>query len=107
MAGSASPFSFAGTALKATSTTASMAMTTGMGVNGFWRIGRLVSRVMMEDDDVKFNAINAGPATTDYMAYQYKYDIIRCCNLNKVGRVALGADYVCKSTGISLTKETA
>ena len=34
MAGSASPFSFAGTALKATSTTASMAMTTGMGVNG-------------------------------------------------------------------------
>ena len=41
MAGSASPFSFAGTALKATSTTASIAMTTGMGVNGFLRIGRL------------------------------------------------------------------
>ena len=31
---------------------------------------------MMEDDDVILNAINAGSATPDYMAYQYKYDTI-------------------------------
>ena len=68
MAGSASPFSFVGTALKATSNTVSMSMTTGMGVNAFWRIGRLISRVMKEDDDVKLNTINAGAATTDCMA---------------------------------------
>ena len=43
-----------------------MSMATGMGVNGFGRIGRLVTRIMMEDDDVKLNAINAGSATTDY-----------------------------------------
>jgi glyceraldehyde 3-phosphate dehydrogenase len=132
MAGSASAYSFAGTALKATSNTASMSMTTGMGVNGFGRIGRLVSRIMMEDDDVKLNAINAGSATTDYMAYQYKYDSIhgiakgtvevdgdflilngekiqtsRCRDPKEVGWGALGADYVCESTGIFLTKETA
>ena len=43
-----------------------MQMATGMGVNGFGRIGRLVTRIMMEDDDIKLNAINAGSATTDY-----------------------------------------
>ena len=59
----------AGTALRDTSNTASMPMTTGMGVNGFWRIGRLVSCIMMEDDNAKLNAINARPATTNYMAY--------------------------------------
>ena len=32
------------------------------------RVGRLVSRVMMEDDDIKLNAVNAGPATTNCMA---------------------------------------
>ena len=56
--------------LKATSNTASMSMTTGMRVNGFWRIGRLVSCVMMEEDDIKLNTINARPATTDCMADQ-------------------------------------
>ena len=41
-----------------------------MGINGFERIGRLVARIMMEDDDCSLNAINAGSATADYMAYQ-------------------------------------
>ena len=45
-------------------------MTTGVGVDGFRRIGRLVSHVMMENDNVKLNAINAGRATTDCMACQ-------------------------------------
>jgi len=107
-------------------------MATGMGVNGFGRIGRLVTRIIMEDDDCKLNAINAGSATPDYMAYQYKYDTIhgiakgtveidgdflvlngekimtsRCRDPKEVGWGALGADYVCESTGVFLTKEKA
>merc|ERR1712193_581927 len=75
---------------------------------------------------------NAGSATPDYMAYQYKYDTIhgiakgtvesdgdflilngnkiltsRCRDPKEVGWGALGADYVCESTGIFLTKEKA
>ena len=63
---SASAYSFSGTSLKAASNGSSMSMATGMGVNGFGRIGRLVTRIMMEDDDIKLSAINAGSATTDY-----------------------------------------
>ena len=72
-----SKFRFTGSALKSSaSNDASMTMATGMGVNGFGRIGRLVTRIMMEDDSVDLTAINAGSATPDYMAYQYKYDTI-------------------------------
>jgi len=131
--GSTSAYSFSGTSLKAASNNgASMQMATGMGVNGFGRIGRLVTRIMMEDDDIKLSAINAGSAPTDYMAYQYKYDSIhgiakgtveidgdflilngekiqtsRCRDPKEVGWGALGADYVCESTGVFLTKESA
>ena len=107
-------------------------MATGMGVNGFGRIGRLVTRIMMEDDACELKAINAGSATPDYMAYQYKYDTIhgkakqtvevdgdflvldgkkvltsRCRDPKEVGWGGLGADYVCESTGVFLTKESA
>jgi len=107
-------------------------MAVGTGVNGFGRIGRLVTRIMMEDDECDLKAINAGSATTDYMAYQYKYDTIhgiskgtveadgdflilngekiqtsRCRDPKEVGWGALGADYVCESTGVFLTKESA
>ena len=125
--------SFTGSALKSSaSNDASMTMATGMGVNGFGRIGRLVTRIMMEDDAVDLTAINAGSATPDYMAYQYKYDTIhgkakqtvdvdgdflvlngkkiqtsRCRDPKEVGWGALGADYVCESTGVFLTKEKA
>jgi len=125
--------SFSGSALKASSNGASMKMeATGMGVNGFGRIGRLVTRIIMDDEDCKLNAINAGSATPDYMAYQYKYDTIhgqakgtveidgdflilngekimtsRCRDPKEVGWGALGADYVCESTGVFLTKEKA
>jgi glyceraldehyde 3-phosphate dehydrogenase len=134
--GSAAAFSgssFSGTALKASaSNDATMTMVTGMGVNGFGRIGRLVTRIMMEDDDCSLKGINAGSATPDYMAYQYKYDTIhgkakgtvevdgdflvlngekiqtsRCRDPKEVGWGALGADYVCESTGVFLTKEKA
>merc|ERR1712106_676925 len=105
---------------------------TGTGINGFGRIGRLVARILMEDDDADLNAINAGSATPDYMAYQYKFDTIhgkakgtvevdgdflvlngrkimtsRCRDPAEVGWGALGADYVCESTGVFLTKEKA
>jgi len=105
---------------------------TGMGVNGFGRIGRLVTRIMQEDDACDMKAINAGSATTDYMAYQYKYDTIhgkakgtvevdgdylvlngnkiitsRCRDPKEVDWGGKGADYVCESTGIFLTKEKA
>jgi glyceraldehyde 3-phosphate dehydrogenase len=109
-----------------------MTMATGMGINGFGRIGRLVTRIMMEDSDVALKAINAGSATPDYMAYQYKYDSIhgkakqtvevdgdflvlngqkiqtsRFRDPKEVGWGKLGADYVCESTGVFLTKEKA
>jgi len=128
-----SPSSFSGSSLKAAPTsTSSLNMATGTGVNGFGRIGRLVTRIMMDDDDCELKAINAGSATTDYMAYQYKYDTIhgiakgtveadgdflilngekiqtsRCRDPKEVGWGALGADYVCESTGVFLTKESA
>jgi glyceraldehyde 3-phosphate dehydrogenase len=128
-----SPTSFSGTSLKnSVSNDVSMKMATGMGINGFGRIGRLVTRIMQEDDDCDVKCINAGSATTDYMAYQYKYDTIhgiakgtveadgdnlvlagnsiitsRCRDPKEVDWGGKGADYVCESTGIFLTKETA
>jgi glyceraldehyde 3-phosphate dehydrogenase len=109
-----------------------MQMATGMGVNGFGRIGRLVTRIMMDDPEVSLKAINAGSATPDYMAYQYKYDTIhgkargtveidgdfliingnkiitsRCRDPKEVEWGTKGADYVCESTGVFLTKEKA
>ena len=127
-------YSFSGSALKASaSNDSSLSMAaTGMGVNGFGRIGRLVTRIMMEDESCDLKAINAGSATPDYMAYQYKYDTIhgkakqtveidgdslvldgkkiltsRCRDPKEVGWGGLGADYVCESTGVFLTKEKA
>merc|ERR1711966_489545 len=96
-AGTASGYSFAGTSLRSSaSNSASTTMSTGMGMGGFGRIGRLVTRIMMEDDDIKLAGINAGSATTDYMAYQYKYDSIH--GIAK-GTVEMG--------GVFLTKEKA
>jgi len=109
-----------------------MKMATGMGINGFGRIGRLVTRIAQEDEDCAVKCINAGSATTDYMAYQYKYDTIhgiakgtveadgdnlvlagnsiitsRCRDPKEVDWGGKGAYYVCESTGIFLTKEKA
>lgn len=126
--------SFSGSSLKAVPTTSDTAlkMSVGMGVNGFGRIGRLVTRIMMEDDNCDLKAINAGSATPDYMAYQYKYDSIhgkakgsvevdgdylvlngnkvitsRCRDPKEVSWGSKGAEYVCESTGVFLTKEKA
>jgi len=118
--------------VKASSNGSELNMVVGTGINGFGRIGRLVARILMEDDEADLNAINAGSATPDYMAYQYKFDTIhgrakgtvetdgdflvlngrkimtsRCRDPKEVGWGALGADYVCESTGVFLTKEKA
>ena len=48
-----------------------------MGINGFGRIGRLVTRKLLSDpSSATIRAINAGSAPTDYMAYQFKYDTV-------------------------------
>jgi len=127
------PSSFSGTSLQSSvSNDVSMKMATGMGINGFGRIGRLVTRIAQEDEDCAVKCINAGSATTDYMAYQYKYDTIhgiakgtveadgdnlvlagnsiitsRCRDPKEVDWGGKGAYYVCESTGIFLTKEKA
>jgi len=81
----ANAYSFSGTSLKATTNNgANMQMSTGMGVNGFGRIGRLVTRIMMEDDDIKLSAINAGSATTDYSKC-YSVRFVHIINVLYVG----------------------
>jgi len=133
--GTASAFSnsaFSGKTVNAVRGESSLKMAMGCGVNGFGRIGRLVTRIMMDDPECELTAINAGSATPDYMAYQYKYDSIhgkakgtvdvdgdflvlngkriettRCRDPKEVGWGSKGAEYVCESTGVFLTKEKA
>ena len=102
------------------------------GINGFGRIGRQVARIMIESDDTELLQINAGSATPDYMAYQYKYDSIhgrvghevavegdtmilggkrvlttREREPKAIGWDKSGVEYLCESTGVFLTEEKA
>ena len=45
-----------------------------IGINGFGRIGRLVTRVAVGTDDVELVAINDPFIDLDYMVYMFKYD---------------------------------
>lgn len=106
-------------------------MAYNMGINGFGRIGRLVARIMVKDDRCNLKAINTG-AAAEYMAYQFKYDTIHgrwdgslevdgdnlIINGQKVvtthsrkpeeiGWDKLGVDYLCESTGVFLTADSA
>lgn len=47
-----------------------------IGINGFGRIGRLVTRIAMLRDDVEVVAINDPFIGGDYMAYMFKYDTV-------------------------------
>jgi glyceraldehyde 3-phosphate dehydrogenase len=47
-----------------------------VGINGFGRIGRQFTRVASERDDIEIVAINDPFLSTDYAAYQLKYDTI-------------------------------
>merc|ERR1712055_604403 len=49
-------------------------MVTHIGINGFGRIGRLVTRVCAGRDDVNVVAINDPFIDLDYMVYMFKYD---------------------------------
>uniref|UniRef100_A0A7S4P1B0 Glyceraldehyde-3-phosphate dehydrogenase n=1 Tax=Guillardia theta TaxID=55529 RepID=A0A7S4P1B0_GUITH len=102
------------------------------GINGFGRIGRLVARIMIKDPETKLLQVNAGSATPDYMAYQFKYDSIhgryngdvvvdgddliidgqrvittRARDPKDIGWSKTGVEYLCESTGVFLTAEKA
>ena len=103
-----------------------------MGVNGFGRIGRFVFRstFMNNKDKAKVTAINDPFMSLDYLVYLLKYDSVHGrfpfevkeadggitvdgefvkvyheTDPSKIGWGAAGADYVCESTGVFLTKE--
>merc|ERR1712216_555889 len=102
------------------------------GINGFGRIGRQVARIMVESDDAQLIQVNAGSATPDYMAYQYKFDSIhgrvghevvvegddmilkgkrvkttREREPANIGWSKNGVEYLCESTGVFLTEDKA
>ena len=52
-----------------------LSMGYAFGINGFGRIGRLVARIMVEDERSTLLGINTG-AEAKYMAYQFKYDTV-------------------------------
>jgi glyceraldehyde 3-phosphate dehydrogenase len=109
----------------------SLSMGYACGINGFGRIGRLVARIMIEDPRTTLKAINTG-ADANYMAYQFKYDTIhgrwkgsvevdgddlvingqrvRTTHARKPEEIAwkdLGVEYLCESTGVFLTADSA
>ncbi len=100
-----------------------------VGINGFGRIGRLVFRAAMENDNVEVVGIN-DLVDPDYLAYMLKYDSthgqfkgdisVKGSNLVVNGKDIritaerdpanlkwdeVGAEYVVESTGLFLTKE--
>ena len=106
-------------------------MITKIGINGFGRIGRLVFRAAVRNDEIEVVGIN-DLITPDYMAYMLKYDTIHgrfdgtvdytenslIVNGKSIRVTAekdpanlkwneVGAEYVVESTGLFLTKEKA
>ncbi len=102
-----------------------------IGINGFGRIGRLVFRVAVANENIEVVGIN-DLIDVDYMAYMLKYDsthgrfngtvdvkdgalvvngnTIRVTSERNPADLkwdAVGAEYVVESTGLFLTKETA
>jgi len=119
-------------ATRTNSVAANAQMAVKSGINGFGRIGRQVARIMVESDDAELIQINAGSATPDYMAYQYKFDSIhgrvghevvvegddmilkgkrvkttREREPANIGWSKNGVEYLCESTGVFLTEEKA
>merc|ERR1711906_21150 len=142
MAGTASAFSLGSsfvpkmggveTAVRASTSSGPTMAAVPCGINGFGRIGRLVARIMIKDPETNLVHVNAGSATTDYMAYQFKYDSIhgrfdgttvvdgddlvldgnrvittRARDPKDIGWDKTGVDYLCESTGVFLTEESA
>jgi len=107
-------------------------MVTNIGINGFGRIGRLVTRVCAGRDDVNVVAINDPFITLEYMVYMFKYDsthgVFQGTVEEKDGKLvvngqeititgernpadikwgAAGAEVVVESTGVFTTTEKA
>lgn len=103
-----------------------------IGINGFGRIGRLVTRAAMAREDVNVVAINDPFIDLEYMVYMYKYDsthgtfngtveavdgklvingkaitVFACRNPAEIQWGSAGADYVIESTGVFTTTEKA
>jgi len=108
---------------------AAPSMAVAGGINGFGRIGRLVARIMAKSDAIDLKLVNSG-AANEYMAYQFKYDSIHGRYPGTVEATddglkidgvltptshtrdpaeipfsAMGAEYICESTGAFLTAE--
>ncbi|XP_050378157.1 glyceraldehyde-3-phosphate dehydrogenase, cytosolic-like [Argentina anserina] len=47
-----------------------------LGIHGFGRIGRLVTRVALQRDDIELVCINDPYVTADYMVYMFKHDTV-------------------------------
>lgn len=107
-------------------------MPTQLGINGFGRIGRLVCRAALEHDEATVVAVNDPFLTTEYAAYQFKYDSVHgkypgevsfegdCLivdgqkikffserNPEEIPWGEAGAEIVCESTGIFTSIEKA
>jgi len=103
-----------------------------LGINGFGRIGRLVSRAACQRTDIDLVAINDPFMDLDYMVYMFKYDSthgrFKGTVEAKNGKLVIngkeifvfsekdpalirwgeaGADIVCESTGVFTTKDKA
>ena len=100
-------------------------MATKVGINGFGRIGRLVTRAALENPRVQVVGINDPFIDLEYMVYMLKYDSIHgrfkgeialsngklvvdrqtisvfaCKNPAEIPWRDCGAEYVCESTGV-------
>jgi len=107
-------------------------MVVTVGINGFGRIGRLVTRAATGHDDVQIKAINDPFIDLEYMVYMFKYDsthgpfkgdvqaengklvingnaisVFACRNPAEIPWASAGAEYVVESTGVFTTTEKA
>ena len=103
-----------------------------VGINGFGRIGRMVFRAGLDNENIEFLGINDPGMTPDYMAYMLRYDTMHgqytgdiSCTDNSIivnGKEIkvfaefkpeqipwgeIGVEYVVESTGFFLTQEAA
>jgi glyceraldehyde 3-phosphate dehydrogenase len=103
-----------------------------VGINGFGRIGRLVFRAAMKNENVQVVGINDPFIDLEYMAYMLKYDsahgqydgtieikdgklivdgqavtCFECMNPAEINWASCGAEYIVESTGVFTTTETA
>ncbi|KAL3149021.1 hypothetical protein ABBQ32_001869 [Trebouxia sp. C0010 RCD-2024] len=103
-----------------------------IGINGFGRIGRLVTRAAMESDDIDVVAINDPFIDGEYMAYMMRYDsvhgrfpgevsgdkdglhinghtikVFSSMDAAQIPWGDAGADVICESTGVYTTVDQA